>query len=130
MPLTKNKNSQHSSYLEWLIYSLSFYSFLKLYITESILWIVVAFNLITSFFILSYGILRFSKIVSINILPARFKRATFLFLGLIYFSSAVYGFISLINLIQLIDKSVILLPSIAFILIIGGNIIEIFMTQE
>ncbi len=124
--VTKN----YSVIVSWFAILCIVYATVNLYLIQVNLWTIssviailsfIRINLGNNFFVLLLNYLHQSKFV------LRFFIQT---LSLSYFVTSIYGFISIVKVLPIVDKSVTFLPVLAISFLFGGSAIGLFYYED
>ena len=116
----------YSKFAGWISFGFSNIALASLYINGSFLWLYLSMLILLTFVSLVFGNSLLYEQISLKSYPLIIRRIVIVVLYTSFFISSLYGFIVLINLLPIIDKSTFLIPGIAIAFIFGGASIVIF----
>ena len=125
-----NYNHSYSTFTAWLGFILGLYGSYFLYVQETYYWIPVAFSLLLTSIRLLFGKPYLHSIFYTTSQSYLLNRIGYLSLGLGYFISSLYGLIKFIDIINLTDKSIFLIPCIAIAFLLAGTALGLFSSNN
>ena len=125
-----NYNHTYSSFTAWFGFILGLYGSYFLYVQETYYWIPLAFSLLLTSIRLLFGKTYLNSIFYTSSQLYLLDRIGYLFLGLGYFISSIYGLIILIDLINVRDKSFFLIPFISLTFLLAGTALGLFSVNN
>ena len=125
-----NYNHSYSSFVAWFGFILGLYGSYFLYVQETYYWIPVAFSLLLTAIRLLFGKPYLLSIFFTNSQSYLLDRIGYFSVGLGYFISSLYGLIKFLELINIKDKSIFLIPFIAITFLLAGTALGLFSANN
>ena len=125
-----NYNHSYSSFTAWFGFILGLYGSYFLYVQETYYWIPLAFSLLLTSIRLLFGKPYLHSIFFTNSQFYLLDRIGYFCVGLGYFISSLYGLAKFIDCINVIDKSIFLIPFIAITFLLAGTALGLFSANK
>ena len=125
-----NYNHSYSSFTAWFGFILGLYGSYFLYVQETYYWIPLAFSLLITSIRLLFGKPYLHSIFFTNSQSYLLDRIGYFSVGLGYFTSSLYGLVKFIDLINVKDKSIFLIPCIAITFLLAGTALGLFSANN
>ena len=125
-----NYNHSYSSFTAWFGFILGLYGSYFLYVQETYYWIPLAFSLLLTSIRLLFGQPYLHSMFYTRSQSYLLDRIGYFSLGFGYFISSIYGLFRFVDLINVTDKSIFLIPLIAITFLLAGTALGLFSVNN